>query len=209
MDEKKIEWCISNSLVEYPQAMKIMADKVDKIIAGEHSDYIWLLEHPSLYTAGSSADPQDMRSYSTIPVYYPGRGGKFTYHGPGQRIIYAMINLEKRGKDLRLYLRRLEQWLINTLAYLRIEAFTVPDKTGVWVTNPRGAKAKIAAIGVKCRKWVTYHGAAINISTDLSYYQNIIPCGDVEGSVTSLADMGYDFTMEQVDKALRLHAHDL
>ncbi|MDE3059539.1 MAG: lipoyl(octanoyl) transferase LipB [Pseudomonadota bacterium] len=200
-----MEWKISTEPVEYPAAMETMERRVAGIAAGTAPEMAWLLEHPPLYTAGTSAKAPDLLDSARFPVYPSGRGGQFTYHGPGQRVAYLMLDLRKRAlpgqPDIRRYVRRLEQWLIATLAEFGVEGFTREGRTGVWVSD-KGGEAKIAAIGIRVRKWVAYHGISLNVSPDLSHYSGIVPCGIREHSVTSLAAIGIETCMNEVDTVL-------
>ena len=173
------------------------------MIAGNADEMVWLLEHPPLYTSGTSAKPSDLIE-QRFPVYETGRGGEFTYHGPGQRIGYVMLDLKKRERmDVRAYVKSLEQWIIATLAEFGVAAFTREGRIGVWVDKPKGGEAKIAALGIRVRKWVTFHGISINVNPDLSHYAGIVPCGIREYGVTSLKALGIDASMEEVDTALK------
>jgi lipoyl(octanoyl) transferase len=171
------------------------------------NDYVWLLEHPPVYTAGTSADPKDLLD-SRFPVHAAGRGGQYTYHGPGQRVAYVMIDLQKRAPDLRAYIYNLEEWVIETLAALEVKGERRAGRVGIWIDmrpygRPKGTEAKIAAIGVRVRKWVAYHGVSINVNPDLSHYTGIIPCGLAQYGVTSLADLGLKVPVQDVDRALK------
>jgi lipoyl(octanoyl) transferase len=163
---------------------------------------VWLLEHPPLYTAGTSADPAELLDALRFPVYAAGRGGRYTYHGPGQRIAYLMLDLKRRGGDVRRYVERLEEWVIRALGTLGIRGERRQGRIGIWVETPAG-EAKIAAIGVRVRRWVSYHGAAINVAPDLAHFQGIVPCGISEYGVTSLHALGVRAGMAELDKALR------
>jgi lipoyl(octanoyl) transferase len=172
---------------------------------------IWLLEHPALYTAGTSARPQDLTDPGRFPVHVAGRGGQYTYHGPGQRIVYVMLDLNRRGRDVRAFVRRLEDWVIAALAEFNVRGEVRSDRVGVWIARPDRAPGpggapredKIAAIGVKLRRWVSFHGIAINVEPDLSHFEGIVPCGIREHGVTSLVDLGLPVTMADLDRALR------
>lgn len=198
-----MQWKISSELVDYAQAVAEMEVRVADIRAGTADEMVWCLEHPPLYTAGSSAKTGDLLQ-AQFPVHETGRGGQYTYHGPGQRIAYVMLDLKQRMQepDLRLYVQLLEKWLINTLGAFGVEAFTRDGRIGVWVDTPQGEK-KIAALGIRVRHWVSYHGIALNVNPNLSHYEGIIPCGIREFGVTSLWDMGIEASMEAVDKQLR------
>jgi lipoyl(octanoyl) transferase len=197
-----MEWQIASSPVSYPDALRLMEQRVDAIQRGHGTELAWLVEHPPLYTAGTSAKGADLLSTKGFPVYETGRGGQYTYHGPGQRVGYLMLDLNNRGKDLRAYVKQLEGWIIATLAEFGVEGFLRDGRIGVWVNTPRG-EAKIAALGVRVQKWVTSHGIALNVHPDLSHYAGIVPCGIREFGVTSLKALGVDASMEDVDAALK------
>ncbi len=206
-----VEWINSTKLIDYPSAVAAMEDHVDAMIRGQAEERIWLLEHPPLYTAGTSADPADLTDPDLLPVYQSKRGGQYTYHGPGQRVAYAMLDLNKREKDVRKFVRQLEDWVIRTLAEFNVTGERRNGRVGVWVvrtdkpltalgTHPED---KIAAIGVRLRKWVSFHGISINVEPDLSHYDGIVPCGIAEHRVTSLVDLGLPVTLDDVDVALK------
>lgn len=197
-----MEWRVEPGLVDYPDALAGMAARAEAIRAGAADELIWLVEHPALYTAGTSAAPAELLDPARFPVFASGRGGRYTYHGPGQRVVYVMIDLERRGRDLRAYVAALEVWVIAALARLGVSAFTASGRIGVWVATPAG-DAKIAAIGVRVRHWVTSHGVAINIDPDLSNFDGIVPCGLDGSAVTSLAALGIDADSAALDVALR------
>ncbi|MGE5548362.1 MAG: lipoyl(octanoyl) transferase LipB [Solirubrobacterales bacterium] len=197
-----IEWRISDDFVPYPDALAFMEERVAAIRAGTAPECVWLLEHPPLYTAGTSADPKDLLTPDRFPVYPTGRGGQFTYHGPGQRVAYVMLDLKKRGGDVRGYVRDLEEWIIRTLARFTVRGERRDGRVGIWVERGLGREDKIAAIGVRVRHWVTFHGIALNVDPDLSHFSGIVPCGIREHGVTSLWDLGNTPTMEDVDSAL-------
>ncbi len=197
-----MEWETATSLISYPDALARMADRVAQIQRGEAGELVWMVEHPPLYTAGTSTKPADFLGGTGFLVYETGRGGQYTYHGPGQRVVYLMLDLNKRGRDLRAYVKQLERWIILTLAEFGVEAFTRDGRIGVWVSTA-GGEAKIAALGVRVQKWVTSHGIAINVNPDLSHYAAIVPCGIREFGVTSLAALDVNATMEEVDAVLR------
>jgi lipoyl(octanoyl) transferase len=184
--------------------MAAMENRVDGIIAGDKGEQIWLLEHPPLYTAGTSADIAELKDATRFPVYAAGRGGRYTYHGPGQRVIYAMIDLRGRGKDVRAHVWRLEEWMITVLADFGIKGERREGRIGIWVVTRVGEK-KIGAIGVRVRKWVAYHGLALNVDPDLSHFSGIIPCGIAEFGVTSLRKLGVNAAMPDVDAAFKRH----
>ena len=201
-----IEWRISDTPVDYRDAVVDMEARVAAIRAGEQPETVWLLEHPPLYTAGTSADESDLLDPERFPVHRTGRGGQFTYHGPGQRVAYVMLDLKRRGGDVRAYVRDLEQWMIETLASFNVTGERREGRVGIWVDRGGGREDKIAAIGVRVRRWVSYHGVAINLEPDLSHFDGIVPCG-ISGQdygVTSLIDLGIPATMAELDSALRV-----
>lgn len=200
-----IEWRHSEGLVDYEAALREMEARVEAIRNGDAPELLWFLEHPPLYTAGTSARPQDLVAPGRFPVHYAGRGGQFTYHGPGQRVVYPILNLGRRGRDLRAYVCALEGWVIDTLADFGVKGERRSGRVGVWVVREDGREEKIAAIGVRVRRWVTLHGLALNVAPDLSHYGGIVPCGLPEFGVTSLAALGKNVTMQQVDEALLRH----
>jgi lipoyl(octanoyl) transferase len=199
----QVEWRISRTPVDYRTAVDQMEQRVAAIRAGAARELVWLLEHPPLYTAGTSARDEDLLEPGRLPVHRTGRGGRYTYHGPGQRIAYVMLDLRRRGQDVRCYVHQLEEWVIRTLARFGVYGERRNGRVGIWVARAGGREAKIAAIGVRVRQWVTYHGIAINIDPDLDHYRGIVPCGIAEHGVTSLAALGVAVTMEEVDTALR------
>lgn len=200
------EWHVSENLVPYPEALEVMEQRALQIRDKNAAELVWLLEHPPLYTAGTSAKQEDVLNASLCPVYQTGRGGQVTYHGPGQRIVYLMLDLKKRIPDVHAYVRNLEHWLILTLAEFKIHAECRRGRAGLWVVDPKtGAENKIAALGIRIRKWVTFHGIALNVNPDLSYYQGIIPCGIRGHGVTSMHQLGVLATMTEVDAALKKH----
>lgn len=200
-----IEWALSRIPVSYPQAVAAMDARVAAIREGRAADLVWLLEHPPLYTAGTSANAADLLEPNRFPVYRTGRGGQYTYHGPGQRIAYVMLDLTKRRQDVRWYVETLEDWLITALAALGVEADRRAGQPGVWVARPNStpATAKIGALGVRLRRWVTFHGISLNVAPDLTHFSGIVPCGVSNAGVTSLADLGAETDMGAVDTALR------
>jgi lipoyl(octanoyl) transferase len=202
-DTLSLEWKISDDLVSYPDALAFMEERVRKIRVEEASELVWLLEHPPLYTAGTSAKPSDLVDPDRFPVYDAGRGGEYTYHGPGQRVVYFLLDLKKRGKDVRKFVYNLEEVIIQTLATFGIESERKQGRVGVWVDRPDGSEEKIAAIGVRVRQWVTYHGIAINVEPDLSHFEGIVPCGIAEHGVTSMTALGLPITMNDLDVALK------
>ena len=199
-----MQWIVSQHPVAYPDAMAQMESRVDDIIRGHADEAVWLLEHPALYTAGTSAKPADLVDPDHLPVFETRRGGQYTYHGPGQRVAYAMLDLNKRGRDVRAYVRRLEDWIVMTLAEFNVTGTVHDDRVGVWVARENSDKEdKIAAIGVRLRKWVAYHGISINVEPDLSHFDGIVPCGITEHGVTSLVHLGLPVTMHDLDVALK------
>ncbi|NDE90086.1 MAG: lipoyl(octanoyl) transferase LipB [Alphaproteobacteria bacterium] len=201
-----IEWHNEPHLVDYPAALAAMETHVDAMIAGKASEKIWLLEHPPLYTGGTSADPAELLTPQRFPVFETGRGGRFTYHGPGQRVAYVMADLRVRGRDVRAYVHNLEAWVINALQSFGVDAGRREGRIGLWVVDKGPEKKeekKIAAIGVRIRKWVAYHGVSININPDLSHFAGIVPCGLSDYGVTSLHDLGINATVTQMDEALK------
>jgi len=206
-----VEWRISEGLVPYPDAVAAMEARAAAIAAGEAAEQVWLLEHPALYTAGTSAREPDLVAPDRFPVFRSGRGGEFTYHGPGQRVAYLMLDLNRRGPDLRRYVAGLERWVIATLARFNVAGERREDRVGVWVRRPekpplpdgRSAEDKIAAIGIRVRRWVTFHGISLNVDPVLEHYSGIVPCGVQDFGVTSLVDLGVPVSMAEVDAALR------
>ena len=206
MDGRPVEWAVSPGLVGYEAAMAAMEARVAAIAAGEASELVWLLEHPPLYTAGVSSKDADLKDAGRFPVHRTGRGGQFTYHGPGQRVAYVMLDLNARGRDVRALVRGLEAWLIGALDALGVEAGVREGRVGVWVERKGAGWAredKIAAIGVKIRKWVSFHGVSLNVAPDLGHFDGIVPCGISEHGVTSLVDLGTPATMDEADAALK------
>ncbi len=198
-----VEWIIEKDIVPYKEAIKQMEKRVSDMRDNHGSELVWLLEHSSLYTAGTNAKDSDLLD-NIFPVYKTGRGGEYTYHGPGQRIAYVMLDLKKRQSkpDIKYYIWSLEEWIIKTLANFDVKAERRKGRVGIWVVMPDGSESKIAAIGVRIRRWVTYHGIAINLNPDLSHFKGIVPCGITEHGVTSLHDLGLDITMEELDQML-------
>jgi lipoyl(octanoyl) transferase len=202
-----VEWLISDSPVPYPEAVEAMEARVADIAGGQAPELVWLLEHPSLYTSGTSGKATDLLD-PRFPIFASGRGGQFTYHGPGQRVAYVMLDLKRRRPDVRAYVASLEQWIIRTLAAFNVRGERREDRVGVWVARPdkgKGFEDKIAAIGVRLRRWVSFHGISINVEPDLSHFAAIVACGvtDPRYGVTSLADLGLTATSADVDIALR------
>jgi lipoyl(octanoyl) transferase len=200
--DRKVEWRASAGLTPYEDAVRAMEDRVARIRAGTGDELVWLVEHPPLYTAGTSARDEDLLDAGLFPVHRTGRGGQYTYHGPGQRVAYVMLDLERRGRDVRNYVGALEEWLIRSLARLDVKGERREGRVGIWVARP-GREDKIAAIGVRIRRWVSYHGVALNVSPNLSHYAGIVPCGVSAHGVTSLADLGTTVSMADVDAALK------
>jgi lipoyl(octanoyl) transferase len=201
------EWRVDRGLVSYDRALATMDDRVAAVAAGHAPELVWLLEHPPLYTAGTSARPEDLRA-ARFPVHQAGRGGQFTYHGPGQRVAYVMLDLKRRAPDVRRFVATLEEWIIRTLAAFNVTGERRGDRIGVWVRRPELGEAredKIAAIGIRVRHWVTLHGIAINVAPELSHFSGIVPCGVSEPhfGITSLAGLGQAVTMAEVDTVLR------
>ncbi len=201
-----VEWAVSSGLVPYDAAVAFMEARVAAIAAGEASEMVWSLEHPPLYTAGVSSKDDDLLDAERFPVHRSGRGGQFTYHGPGQRVVYVMLDLNRRGRDVRAFVRGLEHWIIDALDRFGVQAGVRDGRVGVWVER-KGAgwsrEDKIAAIGVKVRKWVSFHGISLNVEPDLDHFGGIVPCGIAEHGVTSLVDLGVLATMDEADAALR------
>ena len=206
-----MEWKISDGLTSYEDALTFMEARVDAISKGTAEECIWLLEHPPLYTAGTSAQIEDLVDPDRFPVYEAKRGGQYTYHGPGQRVTYVMLDLNQRGKDVRQFVQKLEHWVIDTLDSFNIKGEIREGRVGVWVTRPekpltvtgQPAEDKIAAIGIRLRKWVSFHGISINVEPDLEHFSGIVPCGITEHGVTSLVDLGLPVTMDDLDVALK------
>ena len=205
-----VNWIKTDEFIAYPDALERMEQIVSRLISGNDLEHVWLLEHPELYTAGTSANLSDLIDPDLFPVYSSQRGGQYTYHGPGQRIAYTMLDLNKRGKDVRKYVHSLEEWIIQTLAEFDIKGERRKDRVGVWVVRddkPASSSGqfmedKIAAVGVRLRKWISFHGIAINVNPNLNHYKGIVPCGIQQHGVTSLADLGLKVTIEDLDKAL-------
>src|SRR5712691_8018063 len=198
-----IEWRRSDAPVPYEAAVAAMECRAAAIRDGAAPELVWLLEHPPLYTAGTSARAEDLLDPARLPVHKSGRGGQYTYHGPGQRIAYVMLDLNQRGRDVRCHVWRLEEWMIQTLARFKVTGERRDGRVGVWIAGPDRREDKIAAIGVRVRHWVTYHGVALNVDPDLDHYRGIVPCGVTEHGVTSLARLGVTASMAEVDAALR------
>ena len=197
-----IEWRVSEQPVAYAEALRFMDERAAAIRDGTAPECIWLLEHPPLFTAGTSADPSELFNPQNFPVHEAGRGGRYTYHGPGQRVGYVLLDLEKRGKDIRCFVHALEGWMIDALAELGVEAHRAPGRIGIWV-GEGSAEAKIGALGVRVKRWVTLHGFALNVAPDLTHFGGIVPCGIAEYGVTSLAEQGKQIALTRVDAALK------
>lgn len=206
-DGAAVEWAVSARPVGYPEAVAAMEARAAAIADGQAAELVWLLEHPPLYTAGVSARDGDLLEPGRFPVHRTGRGGQFTYHGPGQRVAYVMLDLNRRGRDVRAFVRGLEQWIIGALGEFGVPADVREGRVGVWVER-KGAgwsrEDKIAAIGVKVRRWVSFHGISLNVEPDLSHFSGIVPCGIQEHGVTSLVDLGVPATLDEADEALRV-----
>jgi lipoyl(octanoyl) transferase len=198
-----IEWLTSAGLLPYADAIATMEARVVAIRAGTAPELVWLVEHPPLYTAGTSARDADLVEPGLFPVHRSGRGGQYTYHGPGQRVAYVMLDLKRRGCDIRRYVHTLEDWLIGAIARFGIAGERRAGRVGIWVSRADGKEDKIAAIGVRVRQWVSYHGIALNVAPDLAHYRGIVPCGVSGHGVTSLAALGMNVAMAEVDAALR------
>jgi lipoyl(octanoyl) transferase len=212
-----VEWRIEPGLTPYPQALEVMEARADAIRAGSAPELVWLVEHPPLYTAGTSAHAEDLIEPDRFPVFAAGRGGEYTYHGPGQRVAYVMLDLKRRREDVRAFVAALEQWIIATLAAFNVRGERREDRVGVWVVRPdrppmpdgSPAEDKIAAIGIRLRRWVSFHGIAINVEPDLGHFGGIVPCGVQDHGVTSLVDLGLPVTMDDLDDALKIAFEDL
>jgi len=206
-----VEWKISNSLVAYEDAVALMEARAADIAGGTADEMIWLLEHPPLYTAGTSADPRDLTDPDRFPVHTSKRGGQYTYHGPGQRVAYVMLDVAERGRDVRAFVQQLEAWVIATLAEFNVVGEIRCGRVGVWVQRPDKpvqandavAEDKIAAIGIRLRKWVSFHGISINVEPNLEHFTGIVPCGISDHGVTSLVDLGLPVSMDDLDVALQ------
>jgi len=196
------EWRTEPGLLAYPEAITFMERRAAEIANGGAPELVWLVEHPPIYTAGTSARPADLLE-PRFPVFQTGRGGQFTYHGPGQRVAYVMLDLRRRKMDVRAYVRDLEDWLIRTLARLGVRGERREGRVGIWVVRDHASEDKIAAIGVRIRRWVTFHGVALNVAPVLEHFTGIVPCGISGHGVTSLAALGVDVSMADVDSALR------
>ena len=205
--ETPVEWRISDGLTDYPEALNAMESRVAEIAAGA-PELVWLVEHPPLYTAGTSSRADDLLDGNRFPVYTAGRGGEYTYHGPDQRVCYAMLNLDLRGRDIRQYVRDLEEWIIVTLREFGVTGERRHGRVGIWVDrsvpgDPTIREDKIAAIGVRIRRWVSFHGISINVAPQLDHYEGIVPCGISDFGVTSLQDLGISASMGDLDEVLK------
>ena len=206
-----VAWITSQGLTDYAEAERAMETRATAIADGRADECIWLLEHPPLYTAGPSARPEDLLQPDRFPVHHTRRGGQYTYHGPGQRVAYVMLNVAQRGKDLRRFVEQLELWVIAALDQFNVQGHIRPGRVGVWVERPEKprspdgaiAEDKIAAIGIRMRRWVSFHGISINVEPDLSHFEGIVPCGIAEHGVTSLVDLGLPVALGDVDTALK------
>ena len=206
-----VEWVISDGLTDYQSALDFMESRVDAIAKGTADECIWLLEHPPLYSSGTSAKPADLIDPNRFPVFEARRGGEYTYHGPGQRVIYVMLDVGKRGRDVRQFVKDMEKWVIATLDTFNVKGEIREGRVGVWVQRPEKptqadgsiAEDKIAALGIRLRKWVSFHGISVNVDPDLSHFDGIVPCGISTHGVTSLVDLGLPVTMTDFDVALR------
>ncbi|MER8389749.1 lipoyl(octanoyl) transferase LipB [Mesorhizobium sp. M0166] len=212
-----VEWRIEPGLTAYPDALAVMEARAEAIRSGTAVEMVWLVEHPPLYTAGTSARSEDLIEPERFPVFAAGRGGEYTYHGPGQRVAYVMLDLKRRREDVRAFVAALEQWIIGTLAAFNVRGERREDRVGVWVVRPdrptlpdgSAAEDKIAAIGIRLRRWVSFHGIAINVEPDLSHFSGIVPCGVQDHGVTSLVDLGLPVTMADLDLALKSAFEDV
>ncbi|HHZ66656.1 MAG: Octanoyltransferase [Alphaproteobacteria bacterium MarineAlpha9_Bin5] len=198
-----IEWKITDSLVPYKSSVEAMEQRVAAIRTGVARELVWLLEHPEIYTRGTSANEDELLRKPRFPVFETGRGGRYTYHGPGQRVIYVMLDLRRRGSDIRAYVKDLEQWLIDSLADFGLNAERRLGRVGIWIPRDDGCEAKIGAIGVRVRRWVSFHGVSLNVEPNLDHYSDIVPCGVLDHGVTSIADLGLKIKMSDVDFVLR------
>ncbi len=202
-DGATVEWAVSTTAIGYAAAVEVMESRAAAIARDEAPELVWLLEHPPLYTAGVSAAPAELLAPDRFPVFRSGRGGRYTYHGPGQRVAYVMLDLNARTRDAHAFVTSLESWIIAALASLDVGAATRTGRVGVWVDRGGGREDKIAAIGIKLRRWVSFHGVSLNVDPDLGHFSGIVPCGIVDHGVTSLADLGAPARLPTVDAALR------
>jgi lipoyl(octanoyl) transferase len=206
LDLDPVDWAVSPLPVEYALGVRIMTERAQRIADGAAPELVWLLGHPPIYTAGTGTKTGDLRNPQRFPVHQTGRGGRVTYHGPGQRVAYVMLDLRRRGADVRAFVHALENWLIETLAALGVKGETRPERVGIWVRRPESntdAEDKIVAIGLRVSRWVSLHGVSLNVDPDLGHYDGIVPCGIAEHGITSLADLCTPAPMEVVDNALR------
>lgn len=210
-NQQMVDWIVTDGLTPYEDAVFFMEKRVAEIHAGQADEAIWLLEHPPLYTAGTSAKPTDLTDPDRFPVHEAHRGGQYTYHGPGQRVVYVMLDLNRRGRDVRAFVAALEGWVIDTLGQFGLTGHVRPGRVGVWIERPerpplsdgRMAEDKIAAIGIRLRRWISFHGLSINVEPELEHFSGIIPCGITDYGVTSLVDLGLPVTMDDLDVALK------
>ncbi len=210
-DHQPVEWRVSDEPVPYATALSEMTERAEQIAGGLAREQVWLLEHPPLYTAGTSARPEDLIDPDRFPVHETGRGGQFTYHGPGQRVAYLMLDLNRRERDVRLYVRTLAAWLIDVLADFGIAGEIRDERIGIWVRRPElgpDREDKIAAVGIRIRRWITLHGIALNVAPDLEHFSGIVPCGIADQGVTSLEALGVQASMTDVDRRLRARFED-
>lgn len=198
-----VRWEVTDELVPYPEAVARMEREAAAIARGEAQELVWLVQHPPLYTAGTSANAVDLLTPDRFPVFQTGRGGQYTYHGPGQRVAYVMLNLKTRKQDVRAFVAALEEWLIATLDRFNVKGERREDRVGVWVARGGGREDKIAAIGIRLKQWVSFHGISLNVEPDLTHFDGIVPCGISQHGVTSLVDLGLPVTMADADMALR------
>lgn len=210
-DQLPVHWEVSEGPVDYELAVRRMETLAAAIHKGDEPERVWLLEHPALYTAGTSANSEDLLAEDRFPVFKTGRGGEYTYHGPGQRVAYVMLDLSQRKSDVRAFVASLEQWIINVLDQINLKGVVHEERVGVWIERPEKPKVsngatredKIAAIGIRLRKWVSFHGISINIEPELDHFSGIVPCGVTDHGVTSLVDLGHPITMSEFDQVLR------
>lgn len=202
-------WKISDAPVPYPDALQFMEQRVEDIHAGRKPQLVWLLEHPPLYTAGTSARPEDLLAPNRFPVYPTGRGGQFTYHGPGQRVGYVMLDLRQRSNDVRRFVHDLEEWLIGTLSHFNLRGERREGRVGIWLARPAGREDKVAALGIRVRKGISFHGVSLNVDPELDHFTGIVPCGISTFGVTSLAQLGLTTTMSDVDLAMKAAFEDV
>ena len=203
LQDSELEWQTSAELIDYETAHAAMEARVAGIHDGSQAELLWFLEHPPLYTAGTSARAEDLLDAARFPVHKVGRGGQYTYHGPGQRVVYTMLDLKKRGGDVRQFVRDLESWVIDSLAQFGVTGERREGRVGIWVELDNGQEKKIAAIGIRVRHWITFHGIAMNVNPELEHFSGIVPCGIAEHGVTSLHDLGIECTMNDVDAVLK------